>query len=122
MNFFLLLHLEKLVSTLTYFNQSLLLVFVDDIGYNSQLSISLESQDTDDDIENLKSFIKKRKKIRTIFTDDQKQYLDHFYSTNRYPDPTKMEIISHLLSLNEKVIRVWFQNKRSREKTHLRNC
>lgn len=47
--------------------------------------------------------------------------LDRFYSTNRYPDPTQMETLSRLLSLEEKVIRVWFQNKRSREKNHPRN-
>ncbi len=56
------------------------------------------------------------KKIRTVFTDHQKQYLDRFYSTNRYPDSTEMEALSSFLSLEEKVIRVWFQNKRSREK------
>ena len=32
-----------------------------------------------------------------------------------------METLSRLLSLEEKVIRVWFQNKRSREKNHPRN-
>lgn len=47
--------------------------------------------------------------------------LDRFYTTNRYPDPTQMETLSRLLSLEEKVIRVWFQNKRSREKNHPRN-
>jgi hypothetical protein len=46
--------------------------------------------------------------------------LDRFYATNRYPDPTQMESLSSLLSLEEKVIRVWFQNKRSREKNHPR--
>ncbi|CAF2373014.1 unnamed protein product [Rotaria sp. Silwood2] len=109
----------------------------DDTGYNSQLSSSLQSQENDDsndddedNIENLKPitsstpFIKKNnktKKIRTAFTDNQKQYLDRFYSSNRYPDPTEMETLSRLLLLNEKVIRVWFQNKRSREKHYPRN-
>jgi len=40
---------------------------------------------------------------------------------NRYPDPTEMEALSRFLSLEEKVIRVWFQNKRSREKLHVQN-
>jgi hypothetical protein len=47
--------------------------------------------------------------------------LDRFYATNRYPDPTQMETLSRLLTLEVKVIRVWFQNKRSREKTNPRN-
>ncbi|CAF3372438.1 unnamed protein product [Rotaria sp. Silwood1] len=107
-------------------------MFIDDTGYNSQLSSSLQSQENDDDddddvdednIENLKPiksstpFIKnnnKTKKIRTAFTDNQKQCLDRFY-------PTEMETLSHLLLLDEKVIRVWFQNKRSREKNYPRN-
>jgi hypothetical protein len=100
---------------------------LDDTGYNSQLSISFQSQENDDNIENIKPtksstpMRKKTKKARTAFTDDQKQYLDHFYSTNRYPDSTQMEALSSLLSLEEKVIRVWFQNKRSREKLHCSN-
>ncbi|CAF1001830.1 unnamed protein product [Rotaria sordida] len=112
---------------------SIPLIKIDDTGCNSQLSNSLESQenanddDDDDNIENLKPipsstpFIKKNnktKKIRTAFTNNQKQYLDRFYLTNHYPDPTQMETLSHLLLLDEKVIRVWFQNKRSREKNY----
>ncbi|CAF0762826.1 unnamed protein product [Adineta steineri] len=122
----------------------------DDTGYSSQyLSASLlslrqsrestdSSQENEDDIENIKpttssspivdnkkqnneSKNNKSKKIRTAFTDHQKLSLDRFYSTNRYPDPTQMETLSRLLSLEEKVIRVWFQNKRSREKNHPRN-
>ncbi|UJR15612.1 hypothetical protein I4U23_002548 [Adineta vaga] len=98
----------------------------DDTGYNSQLSTSLHSQD-DDELENLQPKISstpnvkkemKVKKPRTAFTDDQKQCLDRFYSINRYPDPSQMETLSQLLLLEEKVIRVWFQNKRSRERIH----
>jgi len=68
-----------------------------------------------------RKIIKQQKKNRTAFTDHQKISLDRFYATNRYPDPTQMEALSRLLSLEEKVIRVWFQNKRSREKNHPRN-
>ncbi|CAF0796527.1 unnamed protein product [Rotaria sordida] len=121
----------------------------DDTGYSSQLLSgsllslrqsreSIDSEENEHDIENIKpaassspiedtkkqnneSKNKKIKKIRTAFTDHQKMSLDRFYATNRYPDPTQMETLSRLLSLEEKVIRVWFQNKRSREKNHPRN-
>ncbi|CAF1371555.1 unnamed protein product [Adineta ricciae] len=121
----------------------------DDTGYSSQLlsgsSLSLrqsresiDSHENEDDFENVKptsssspivdmkkqsteSKNNKSKKIRTAFTDHQKLSLDRFYATNRYPDPTQMETLSRLLSLEEKVIRVWFQNKRSREKIHPKN-
>lgn len=58
----------------------------------------------------------KPKKIRTVLTDDQRAGLEQFYVKNRYPDPSEMESLSQTLSLNEKVIRVWFQNQRSRGK------
>ena len=59
----------------------------------------------------------KTKKNRTAFTDAQRCSLERFYITNRYPDPTELEDLSRMLTLEEKVIRIWFQNKRSREKT-----
>ena len=86
--------------------------------HNSQLSTSVQS---DESSNSPKPSKKKTKKIRTAFTDEQKQYLDRSYSMNRYPDPTEMEALSRFLSLEEKVIRVWFQNKRSREKLHVQN-
>ncbi|CAF0870656.1 unnamed protein product [Adineta ricciae] len=99
-----------------------------DTGYDSLLSICSHNQcDDEDELKNLQPkisstpYIRKETKVkkpRTAFTDDQKQCLDRFYSFNRYPDPSQMETLSQLLSLEERVIRVWFQNKRSRERTY----
>lgn len=56
------------------------------------------------------------KKIRTTFTDQQKWMLDQYFRKNCYPDPMEIEDLSQSLNLPESVIKVWFQNKRSRNK------
>lgn len=56
------------------------------------------------------------KKVRTTFTDGQKKALDVYFQRNPYPDPRETEELSQQLVLPENVIKVWFQNKRSRDK------
>ena len=56
------------------------------------------------------------KKVRTTFTDHQKNMLDVYFRKNPYPDPSETEDLSQQLVLPENVIKVWFQNKRSRDK------
>ena len=56
------------------------------------------------------------KKVRTTFTDHQKKMLDVYFRKNPYPDPSETEDLSQQLVLPENVIKVWFQNKRSRDK------
>lgn len=57
-----------------------------------------------------------RKPIRTSFSDYQKQQLEIYFQHNPYPDPRETEELSAKLGLGESVIKVWFQNKRSRDK------
>ncbi len=74
---------------------------------------------TDDDKENdakKNNFSANNKKIRTTFTDQQKWMLEQYFHQNPYPDPRETEELSKQLSLAENVIKVWFQNKRSRDK------
>jgi hypothetical protein len=42
--------------------------------------------------------------------------LDQYFRRNPYPDPRETEDLSTQLNLPENVIKVWFQNKRSRDK------
>jgi hypothetical protein len=56
------------------------------------------------------------KKVRTTFTDYQKKQLDVYFQKNPYPDPRELEDLTQQLGLAEAVIKVWFQNKRSRDK------
>lgn len=56
------------------------------------------------------------KKVRTTFTEQQKRALDVYFQRNPYPDPRETEDLAQQLVLPENVIKVWFQNKRSRDK------
>lgn len=58
----------------------------------------------------------KDSKVRTTFSDYQKQELEINFQKNPYPDPRDLEDLSISLGLGEAVIKVWFQNKRSRDK------
>ena len=42
--------------------------------------------------------------------------MDVYFAKNPYPDPSETQELSEQLSLPENVIKVWFQNKRSRDK------
>ena len=42
--------------------------------------------------------------------------LEQYFRRNPYPDPRETEDLSKQLVLPENVIKVWFQNKRSRDK------
>ena len=72
-----------------------------------------ESQSTSGSVKNQDG---NEKKVRTTFTDHQKKMLDVFFKKNPYPDPRETEELSQQLALPENVIKVWFQNKRSRDK------
>lgn len=71
--------------------------------------------DEDDDKENSKK-CDNGKKFRTTFSEEQKLALDAYFQKNPYPDPKETEELSQELVLPENVIKVWFQNKRSRDK------
>lgn len=66
--------------------------------------------------ENKENIPSKGKNNRTAFSDYQKQQLEVYFQVNPYPDPRETEELSKRLELGEAVIKVWFQNKRSRDK------
>ena len=77
-----------------------------------------EESDSEDNKENVTERRNEQgsKKLRTTFTEAQKRALDVYFQRNPYPDPRETEELSQQLSLPENVIKVWFQNKRSRDK------
>lgn len=86
-------------------------------AYNQTKSndlVSEEATDNNDDKENMR--VKNDKKYRTTFSEEQKKLLDFYFAKNPYPDPRETEDMSQHLVLPENVIKVWFQNKRSRDK------
>lgn len=94
---------------------------INDSGFQSLTSSMNKSPvapvkqlDFDDEKENVKK--SDGKKFRTTFTEEQKLALDAYFRKNPYPDPKETEELSEQLVLPENVIKVWFQNKRSRDK------
>ncbi|XP_065060418.1 visual system homeobox 1-like [Rhopilema esculentum] len=56
-----------------------------------------------------------RKRLRTIFTNEQVNLLEAAYSHNKYPDTNVKRKIAARLDLPVDRIQVWFQNKRTRD-------
>jgi len=80
------------------------------------IELAIKKDSPVEDKENKETQNGDNKKNRTTFTDHQKRMLDVYFSKNPYPDPKETEDLSQQLVLPENVIKVWFQNKRSRDK------
>lgn len=59
---------------------------------------------------------KKQRKTRTTFTTHQLQVLEINYIRNKYIDAELRQNLANSLNIDEKCIKVWFQNRRMKEK------
>ena len=55
-------------------------------------------------------------RIRTVLNEKQLHTLRTYYANNPRPDSAVKEKLVELTGLNSRVIRVWFQNKRCKDK------
>ena len=55
-------------------------------------------------------------RVRTVLSEQQLQTLRTVYATNPRPDALMKEHLVEITGLNPRVIRVWFQNKRCKDK------
>ena len=62
---------------------------------------------------------KYRPVARKKFSNTQQDMLSEMFNTNPYPDRSTRTVISNNTGLDVEQIRVWFQNKRARERTNL---
>ncbi|XP_060802228.1 homeobox protein Hox-B3a-like [Amyelois transitella] len=60
--------------------------------------------------------VKKPKRSRTAFTTQQLLQLEEQFSQNRYLDRTRRIELAAVLNINERTIKIWFQNRRMKEK------
>lgn len=60
--------------------------------------------------------VKKQKRNRTAFTSHQMMELEQEYSRTRYLDRNRRIELSEILNLNQRTIKIWFQNRRMKEK------
>ncbi|XP_071804438.1 uncharacterized protein [Asterias amurensis] len=61
---------------------------------------------------------KRRRRARTIFTEDQRQQLEVFFTDDQYPDITSREVLAESIGMSEARVQVWFQNRRARTRRH----
>ncbi|KAI6178598.1 Zinc finger and Homeobox domain containing protein [Aphelenchoides besseyi] len=59
---------------------------------------------------------KPTQRVRTVLTEQQLKILKHMYTQNQRPDGATKEKLVEQTGLNQRVIRVWFQNKRCKDK------
>lgn len=55
-------------------------------------------------------------KPRTIFRPDQLEILEKAFKANSYPSAKKKRILAANTSLTDERVRIWFQNRRAKEK------
>ncbi|XP_028170701.1 homeobox protein Hox-A3-like [Ostrinia furnacalis] len=60
--------------------------------------------------------VKKQKRNRTAFTSHQMVELEQEYARARYLDRTRRIELSTILGLNQRTVKIWFQNRRMKEK------
>ncbi|XP_059053678.1 homeobox protein ceh-43-like [Achroia grisella] len=60
--------------------------------------------------------LKKKKRVRTAYTTEQLKVLEKTFIRFRYIDISRRKELASTLNINEKNIKVWFQNRRMKEK------
>lgn len=80
-------------------------------------SMTLNASFGSNNIPNQSSSEDERKvRVRTAISEEQQNILKEFYAKNPKPGREEFRAIAQILSLDSRVVQVWFQNNRSRER------
>lgn len=92
---------------------------------SSFLAASSDVEDEQDDRESIsrndcssggESNAERKVRVRTAITEEQQQHLKQHYALNSRPSREEFRMIATRLQLDARVVQVWFQNNRSRER------
>lgn len=89
---------------------------------SSQTNSTITSTSKSSDKTRRCSTEQKQPRIRTVLTEQQLQTLRSVYQTNPRPDALLKEQLCELTGLSPRVIRVWFQNRRCKDKKALQKA
>lgn len=81
---------------------------VESLALNANFTNSLPSQSGSED--------ERKVRVRTAISEEQQTILKEYYAKNPKPGREEFRTIAQILSLDSRVVQVWFQNNRSRER------
>lgn len=84
---------------------------------NSCLLDNSEKKETsNNNNNNSSSNVKRHRRRTTVFNEVQLRTLYLHFTYCNFPDPSMFRIIGHITKLEPQVIKIWFQNERSRQR------
>lgn len=83
---------------------------------NNDFIKRFQNDDKEND-QNREFIYKTKRRPRAQITKQQREILEYAYKLKCYPDSNEVEYLCGVLGHEENVIRIWFQNKRARNKT-----
>ncbi|KAG5674129.1 hypothetical protein PVAND_004114 [Polypedilum vanderplanki] len=95
-------------------HENLMMHMADSISMNNSMSINEE--DMDDRESKVSTESERKVRVRTAISEEQQAILKEFYSINPRPNREDFRNIAQRLMLDARVVQVWFQNNRSRER------
>lgn len=83
---------------------------------NNSSNMNINEDDTDDRESKVSTESERKVRVRTAISDEQQTILKEFYAINPRPNREDFRNIAQRLMLDPRVVQVWFQNNRSRER------
>lgn len=83
---------------------------------NNSSNMNINEDDTDDRESKVSTESERKVRVRTAISDEQQAVLKDYYAINPRPNREDFRNIAQRLMLDARVVQVWFQNNRSRER------